>query len=99
RTYIAIEAALVVLRGNHGEKVRPIRENMKRRFFALQEFFDDEFRSGLAKCLRIHELVDRGPGLSRILRDHNTFAGSETVAFDHDGVAESAELVIGLVSR
>ena len=86
RPAIAVEGALVVLRGAEKEQVLPVGENEEARLLAGHEFLDDDARPrslGEDRVQRRLRLYDR-------LRDGHALAGGEAVGLDDDRRALAA---------
>ena len=95
---VAVEHALVVLRGDERDRGLAVAQREERRLLAAQEFLDHDFGARLAETAAEHH-VDRGFGFGQRLRHHHALAGREPVGLDDDRRALLAHIVLGRARR
>jgi hypothetical protein len=79
---VAIEDALVILRGGEQVVVDAVGDGEDAGFFARHVFFDDDALSGLAEDAMGEDLVERVSSLRFGLDDDDAFSCSEAIGFD-----------------
>ncbi len=90
RAPVAVEDALVILRGADRERPRAVAHDEERDLGAGQAFLDDELRARRAESALAHDGDDRRLGLRAIPGDDDALAGGEAVGLEHERPAEFA---------
>ena len=88
---VAVEGALVVLRGGQGHKGLAVGEGQKRALGALHHLLHDDGRTGVAEDTA-EALVDALEGLLGGLCHDDALAGGKAVGLDHDGAANLLDI-------
>ena len=91
---VAVEDALVVLRGDERDRGLAVAQREERRLLAAQEFLDHDLGARLAETAAEHH-VDGGFGLGQRLRHDHALAGGEPVGLDDDRRALLAHIGLG----
>ena len=91
---VAVEHALVVLRGDQRDRGLAVAEREERRLLAVEEFLDHHLGAGVAQAAAEHH-VDRRFRLGHGLRHHHALAGGKAVGLDHDRRALGAHIGLG----
>ena len=77
RTFVVVEGALVVLRGDHRLDSLPVGEREDGDFGTGEEFLDDHAVSGVAEDFVVHYLVNAGDCVLEVLGDDDALAERE----------------------
>ena len=80
---LAVEGALVVLRGGERQRMRAVDQGEEARLLADQEFLDDDFGAGGPERAR-EAGIDGGRRRLARLGDDDAFAGGQPVGLDDD---------------
>ena len=95
-TLVAVEDALVVLRGRERHGALAVAERQQRELLALEELLQHHL--GLAEALLAEEHVDRLARLALVLGDDHSLARREHVRLQHRGIRRAREVGGGLVA-
>ena len=88
---VAVEGALVVLRGGQGHEGLAVGEGQKRALGPFHHLFHDDGRAGIAKDAA-EALVNTLEGLLGGLGHDDALAGGKSVGLDHDGAADPLDV-------
>ena len=92
---VAFTNAFVVLRGWQNEVVAPRDDHQNRRFFSVETVLDQHPRSAGAEFPALKHIAHGLLGLGVIGGNDDSFAGGETVRFDHDRRAAFSQVIDG----
>ena len=79
---VAVQGALVVLRGGEEFGGLAVAQGVEGDFHAFEQFLDDDARPGRAKGLADEDVLDGLVGLGHVAADEDAFAQGEAVGFD-----------------
>lgn len=80
---VALERALVILRGRENPRRRAVAQGVHRDFDALEIFLNDHLRARRAEHLAHHDFVHGLFGFGLVVADQHAFAEREPVGFHH----------------
>ena len=95
RALVAVEDALVVLRGGEHDDVVAVSEGEDGRLLAVEEFLHEHARAGGAERAAHHRLIDRVFRLVQRLADQHALARGEAVGLDDKRRAQRACISAG----
>ena len=96
RALVAVEDALVVLRGRERHGALAVAEREQRELLALEELL--EHHLGVAEALLGEEHVERRARLALVLGDDHALARGQHVGLQHGRVGRAGEVLGGLVA-
>ena len=81
---IFIAYAFVILAGGHRQHMLAVHHHDKARFFAIEELFDNDAMTRVAKSVARQHIVNSRFRFFQRHRHDNAFPGSQTVRFNDD---------------
>ena len=97
RPLVAVEGALVVHGGEHGDERDAVREAEDRYLRPLKALLDDEARAALAEDALLHGGADGSAGLLAAHGDGDALAEGEAVGLDDEGQGRGLDVGHGCV--
>ena len=96
RAFVAVENALVILRGRQRQRMLAVAQREERRLLALHELLDNHFRASLAEAAAEHH-VDGIQRLFKIHRHHDALARRKAISLHHNRRTLRADIGLGCV--
>src|SRR5471030_37545 len=87
RAGVAVADAFVVLAGGHRQYVLAVDHDDEAGFFAVQELFDHDARTGFAESVARQHVAHGVFGFSQSHRDDHAFTGGQAIGLNHDRCA------------